>query len=138
MPEHTFRKLTSLDEALSLCREHLGARQGGREVVPLSEAVGRVLAAGVRADAPLPHFPRSTMDGYAVRASDTFSASAAAPVMLELVGTVQIGHPLTSPCRLVKPQRYPRAACCQVAPMLCSCSNMPSGSAQIPFRPFGR
>ncbi len=41
MPEHTFRRLTSLYEALALCRQHLGPRQGSGEVVPLSEAVGR-------------------------------------------------------------------------------------------------
>ncbi len=93
MPDHTFRELTSLAEALGLCREHIGARDTSCQVVPLSEAAGQVLAVSVQADAPLPHFPRSTMDGYAVRASDTFSASPAAPGMLELVGTVQIGHP---------------------------------------------
>ncbi len=92
MTKDTFRDLTSLDEALALCRQQLEGRRTERELVPLDGALGRVLASPARADMPLPHFPRSTMDGYAVRASNTFSASAASPVMLRLVGCVHIGQ----------------------------------------------
>jgi len=42
----------------------------GREDVALDEAAGRVLAEPLVADAPLPHFDRSTVDGYAARAAD--------------------------------------------------------------------
>ncbi len=92
MTEKSFRQLTSLPRALQLCREHLAERRTDTEVVLLGEALGRVLAGGVRADLPVPHFPRATMDGYAVRASETFSASASAPVLLRLVGGVLIGR----------------------------------------------
>ncbi len=91
MAEKAFRQLTSLHQTLQLCREHLAERRTGTEAVPLGEAAGRVLAAGMRAQLPVPHFPRATMDGYAVQAGDTFSASASAPVLLRLVGEVLIG-----------------------------------------------
>ncbi len=87
-----FRNLTSLRDALGLCREHLGGRRTEAERVALDRAAGRVLAARIVAAMPLPHFARSTMDGYAVRAADTFSASTSAPTMLRLAGQVRIGH----------------------------------------------
>ena len=43
------------------------------------------------APADLPHFHRANMDGYAVRARDTFGASAAIPAYLRLAGTVEMG-----------------------------------------------
>jgi molybdopterin molybdotransferase len=52
----------------------------GIEEVPLAEAVSRVLAATLRADADLVPFARSAMDGYAVRAVDTEHSPALLPV----------------------------------------------------------
>lgn len=92
MGSGTFRDLTSVRQALRLAREHLGSRRTERELVPLDQAVGRVVSAPVQAETAVPHFPRSTMDGYAVRAADTFSASVASPALLRLVGGVQIGQ----------------------------------------------
>ena len=62
------------------------------EKVPLSEAAGRVLAEDIDADVDLPDFMRSTMDGYAVRASSTFGASEANPAYLSVVGSVIMGE----------------------------------------------
>jgi len=92
MQTETFRKLVSLKEARRLCRERLGNHRMDIERVPLQDAVGRALAAAASAQTPLPHFPRSIRDGYAVRASDTFSASPTSPIVLELTGTVHIGE----------------------------------------------
>jgi molybdopterin molybdotransferase len=58
---------------------------------PLMEARGRVLADDVRSDRDVPPFTNSAMDGYAVRAVDTLSASAAAPVQLEVLGEIRAG-----------------------------------------------
>jgi molybdopterin molybdotransferase len=58
------------------------------EIVPLQAAFGRVLAEDVRAVETLPAFPRSTMDGYAVRAVDTHGASEQSPAYLRIVGDV--------------------------------------------------
>ena len=81
-----------VDAALDIVLKH--APSLGAEEVALPDAVGRVLAEDVSADADLPPFDRSAMDGYAVRASDV----AAAPVILDVAGQVRAGqwpdHPL--------------------------------------------
>jgi molybdopterin molybdotransferase len=56
------------------------------ETVPTHQALGRVTAEAVLAPEHLPAFPRSTMDGYAVRARETFGASESLPAYLEVVG----------------------------------------------------
>jgi len=63
----------------------------GTEEVDLAAAVGRVLAAPVMAPEAVPGFLRATMDGYAVRAKDSFGASAGAPQYLEIKGEVPMG-----------------------------------------------
>ncbi|MXR39780.1 molybdopterin biosynthesis protein [Halobaculum sp. WSA2] len=61
------------------------------ETVPLREARGRVLAERIDAELDVPGFDRGSMDGYAVRARDTFGADEADPATLELVGAVHAG-----------------------------------------------
>ncbi|MFH1262997.1 MAG: gephyrin-like molybdotransferase Glp [Pseudomonadota bacterium] len=61
------------------------------ETVSLSEAGGRIVAESVRAPIDVPHFDNSAMDGFAVRASETTTASKANPVRLDLAGTTQAG-----------------------------------------------
>lgn len=61
------------------------------ESVPLAASLGRVLAEDFRAPHELPREPRSTVDGYAVRARDTFGAGDAVPAYLKLVGAVPMG-----------------------------------------------
>ncbi|MFW5949673.1 MAG: molybdopterin biosynthesis protein, partial [Halolamina sp.] len=61
------------------------------ETVSLEDARGRVLAERVDADLDVPGFDRASMDGYAVRASDTFGADEADPAALDLVGEVHAG-----------------------------------------------
>ncbi|MFB6304088.1 MAG: molybdopterin biosynthesis protein [Haloferacaceae archaeon] len=62
------------------------------ERVPLDEARGRVLAERIDADIDVPGFDRASVDGYAVRARDTFDAGEADPVELDLVGSVHAGE----------------------------------------------
>lgn len=61
-------------------------------VVPIGEAAGRVVGRDVRAPEPSPAFNRSTMDGYAVHASDTFGATESLPAYLSVVGEVPMGE----------------------------------------------
>ncbi|WP_299028562.1 gephyrin-like molybdotransferase Glp [uncultured Thermanaerothrix sp.] len=56
------------------------------------EALGRVTMEPIRAPEPMPFFPRSTVDGYAVRAADTFGASDSLPAYLAVVGEVEMGQ----------------------------------------------
>ena len=65
---------------------------GLSETVPLSEALGRVLAEDITADEFVPDFDRSTVDGYALRAKDTFGCSDAIPAVLSLAGEIRMGE----------------------------------------------
>jgi molybdopterin molybdotransferase len=67
------------------------ARRTGVETVPVAAALHRVPAGPVPATASLPGFDRSTVDGYAVRAADTFGASDGLPAYLDLLGAVRMG-----------------------------------------------
>ena len=64
----------------------------GLEVVPASDALGRVTSEDVVSPEDLPAFARSTMDGYSVRSRDTFGASEGLPAYLDLVGEVPMGR----------------------------------------------
>jgi len=65
---------------------------GGTEEVSLTAARGRVLAERIDAGIDVPGFDRATVDGYAVRARDTFGAEEADPATLEIAGTVHAGE----------------------------------------------
>ncbi len=88
MPE--FLTLLPPAEALKKLLDHLQAGPVP-EQVETERALGRVLVSPVTAPHPLPEFPRTTVDGYAVRAADTFGASESLPVYLALIGEVAMG-----------------------------------------------
>ena len=67
------------------------ARRTPAESVPLDRAWHRVPVAPVTAPHALPGFPRSTVDGYAVRAADTYGVSDGLPGYLQLTGAVLMG-----------------------------------------------
>ncbi|MCH7624406.1 MAG: molybdopterin molybdotransferase MoeA [Chloroflexi bacterium] len=85
-----FNVLAPVD-AFEVLRKHL--RPLDAEAVDTAAALGRVTAEEVRSPEPLPAFPRSTMDGYSVRAADTFGATEGLPAYLEMVGQVPMGRP---------------------------------------------
>jgi molybdenum cofactor synthesis domain-containing protein len=89
----TFRKLLTLDEAEKLIHKHFKPKPLGVEEISLLEAYNRVLAENVTATLNIPPFNRSTVDGYAVKAEDTFGAGENKPVKLKISGTVNIGEP---------------------------------------------
>jgi molybdopterin molybdotransferase len=81
-----------VEEALALLRQRLVPLPS--EVIPLAEALDRVLAADIVAAIDVPHFDRAAVDGYAVRARDTFGASDYNPIALTLKGEVLPGRAL--------------------------------------------
>lgn len=89
MPE--FLTLLPPDEARSLLLSHLPAPILDSETIDVTASLGRVLAEDIVAPHPLPDFQRSAVDGYAVRAHDTFGASDSLPAYLMLVGEVPMG-----------------------------------------------
>ena len=62
------------------------------ETVSLAAAMGRILAEDIAAQEYVPDFDRSTVDGYAVRAGDTFGCTDAIPAILPLQATVHMGE----------------------------------------------
>ena len=86
-----FRALVSLEEALERVLSRVGPVDR-TETVPIDEALDRVLARDIEATMDVPGFERSAMDGYAVRAEDTYGATDMEPVMLQPVGTVHAGE----------------------------------------------
>ena len=75
-------------------REKLGslfAPAVKREQIPTSEAVGRVLTESPVSPQDLPDFVRSTVDGFAVQAADTYGATPGLPAFLPLIGEVPMG-----------------------------------------------
>lgn len=89
MPE--FLTLLPPDEARALLLSHILQQITDAERIDVSSSLGRVLAEDVVASQPLPDFERSTVDGYAVRASDTHGASDSLPAYLNLTGEVPMG-----------------------------------------------
>lgn len=88
-----FHKLVSLEEAIRIIDEKLeGIKPIGVELVPLSNAYGRILAEDVYARIDSPPFDRSTVDGYAVVAEDTYNADEANPAKLKLIGKAKVGE----------------------------------------------
>jgi molybdopterin molybdotransferase len=71
------------------------ARRTAVTAAALAGGVGRVLAEPALAPHDLPGFARSTVDGYAVRAADTYGASEGLPGYLEVAGEVAMGAPAT-------------------------------------------
>jgi molybdopterin molybdotransferase len=62
------------------------------EVIPTAEALGRVLAEDIQSPVDLPDFDRATMDGFAVRATDTNGASESSAIQFDFVGEVRMGQ----------------------------------------------
>ncbi len=86
-----FRKLLNLGEAKERIDKMISPEPLGIENVPLPKAFGRVLAEDIVSPTNVPPFHRSTVDGYAVKAEDTFGAEENAPIELTLVGRVEVG-----------------------------------------------
>jgi len=62
------------------------------ETIPLTHALGRILGTDIHSEINLPDFPRSIMDGYAVKAASTFGASEGNPAYLNIIGTIAMGQ----------------------------------------------
>src|SRR5437763_1973442 len=86
-----FRDRAEVDAVLQLLDSRTACLRD--EAVPLAEAAGRVLAAAVVAAVDVPAFARAAMDGYAVRAADTFGADAYNPLPVLLIGEALPARP---------------------------------------------
>ena len=99
-----FRTKTSIQEALNIFLGSFAPLEG-TETIPLEEADGRVLCGDVTAPRDVPHYDRSAMDGYAVRAEDTFGSSRDAGLFLR-VSRLPTVWGAASASRCIRAARY--------------------------------
>ncbi len=86
-----FLALIPPSEARDLLFSKLPAASLGSEVVSTEQALGRVCGEDIFAPHELPNFKRSSVDGFAVRARDTFGSNDTMPAYLKLIGEVLMG-----------------------------------------------
>ena len=86
------------------------------ETVPLGNADGRVPDAEIVAGDALPGFDRSSVDGYAVRAADTYGVSESIPGYLRVVGAVRMGASASDEVGPAPRSRSRPAGCCPRPP----------------------
>jgi len=84
-----FFKVKTSEEVLEILK---GFDPVGAETIFIGDALNRVVDKEIIAEEDLPNFRRSTMDGYALLAKDTFGASENLPAFLELIGEVTMGQ----------------------------------------------
>jgi molybdopterin molybdotransferase len=88
--QREFFTVKTVSEALTGFRP---ARRTVVETVALDDALGRVSVESIASPHALPGFARATVDGFAVRAADTYGASEGLPGYLDLIGEVRMGRP---------------------------------------------
>lgn len=88
-----FLQVDTISQAREKLIREVGEDFVKTETVDIEKAYGRCLAEDIYADEPVPDFRRATVDGYAVRASDTQGAGESIPVFLSVVEEVAIGSP---------------------------------------------
>ena len=89
--QQLFIRLSSLEEAIELIYKKIPPKPVGVEEIPLENALNRVLAEDVYSPISYPPYPRSIVDGYAVRADDVVKAWEDHPIKLRVKGELRIG-----------------------------------------------
>ncbi|HDJ83498.1 MAG TPA: molybdopterin biosynthesis protein, partial [Desulfurococcaceae archaeon] len=84
--QQLFIRLSSLEEAIELIYKKIPPKPVGVEEIPLENALNRVLAENVYSPISYPPYPRSIVDGYAVRANDVVKAWEDHPIKLQVKG----------------------------------------------------
>jgi len=92
-----FFKVKTSEEVFEILKDFAPT---GEESISLGAALGRTLSREIISPENLPGFYRSSMDGYAVRAKDTFGATESLPAFLDVVGEVLMGQ---VPTKVVEP-----------------------------------
>ncbi|GAG85329.1 unnamed protein product, partial [marine sediment metagenome] len=88
-----FSRLTPLEDALEKLFSRI--KLNPMEEIEINELLNRILAIEIVSEMDIPPFDRSAMDGYAIKAEDSFKASPRNPKMIRLVGTIEIGESST-------------------------------------------
>lgn len=84
-------KVDTIEEAMSKLMAYGQHLPLNKEKVGLYQMMGRILAEDIVSRESVPSFPRSTVDGYAVRSKDTGGAGESIPAFLQVIGEVEMG-----------------------------------------------
>ncbi|MCK9444332.1 MAG: molybdopterin molybdotransferase MoeA [Tissierellaceae bacterium] len=87
-----FFKVVSVEEGKRLLLENFKDYEFQLEDVNILESHGRVLGEDILSDVDVPEFNRSSVDGYAIKASDSYGASDGIPSILNIIGEVKMGE----------------------------------------------
>jgi putative molybdopterin biosynthesis protein len=86
-----FRELMTFDLAKKVIFDKINPKPLGEEKIPLLEAHSRILSEDIITKLSIPPFNRSTVDGYALKAEDTFGAEENNPTNLNITGEISVG-----------------------------------------------
>ena len=84
-------KVDTIQQVLEKMEYHFGDIKLQMEMINIEETVGRTAAEDVYSKYNIPDFNRSTVDGYAIVASDSFGVTDSIPVFLDVIGQVEMG-----------------------------------------------
>lgn len=84
-------QVVSKEDAVNIIRKQAEGFRLKTQKVGINEALGRTVSSDIIAYEDIPAFDRSTVDGYAVCAEDTFGAGEAVPAELTCVGRIKMG-----------------------------------------------
>ena len=82
----------TFDHAKKLLFDTLNPQPLGIEKIPLIKAYNRILSENIITKLDIPPFNRSTVDGYAVKADDTYESDEKKPIALKIIGTISVGE----------------------------------------------
>ncbi|MFW9989868.1 MAG: gephyrin-like molybdotransferase Glp [Candidatus Odinarchaeota archaeon] len=85
-----FSKLAHLEDTMEKLLKKIKLNQ--TEEIEITKALNRILAEDIISEIDIPPFDRAAMDGYAIKAEDSFRASFKNPKQVKLIGTIEIGE----------------------------------------------
>jgi molybdopterin molybdotransferase len=88
--------IVDLEEARDILENVLGRIKTETEIINITKSAGRILDKDVKSPIDIPNFVRTAVDGYAVKASDTFGATDSIPAFLRVIGEAEMGEETTS------------------------------------------
>jgi len=91
MTRKIFKSFVTIEDALNELYKHFTPKPVGVEEVSIDKALGRVLATNVYSEIDVPPYDRSTVDGFAVIASDLVGADEDNPITLKKIGELRTG-----------------------------------------------
>jgi molybdopterin molybdotransferase len=85
----------TVEKALKILEPYFYDINLGMEFIPIEKSLGRMISRDIIAAENIPGFSRATMDGFAVKSSDTYGASETLPAYLEIIKEIKMGEEVT-------------------------------------------